>query len=133
MATANEERVTRTFLDLVRIDSPTFQEQAVCRKLVADLEALGLPVANDGTGRDGVGNLIARLDGGAGLPIALSAHFDTVQPGEGIQSVVVDGVVRSEGDTILGADDKAGIAAILEALLIVREARLPHPPLEILL
>src|SRR5438105_610264 len=47
MATANEERVTRTFLELVRIDSPTFQEQAVCRRLAADLEALGLPVEND--------------------------------------------------------------------------------------
>src|SRR5215207_415222 len=133
MATANEERVTRTFLDLVRIDSPTFQEQAICRRLATDLEALGLRVENDGTGPDGVGNLIARLDGGAGLPIALSAHFDTVQPGEGIRPVVVDGVVRSEGDTILGADDKAGIAAILEALLMLREQGLPHPPLEILL
>src|SRR3954463_5994341 len=111
MATASEERVTRTFLDLVRIDSPTFQEQEVCRKLAADLAALGLPVENDGTGRDGVGNLIAGRDGGGGLPIALSAHFDTVQPGEGIESVVVDGGVRSEGDTILGADDKGGIAA----------------------
>jgi tripeptide aminopeptidase len=133
MASAQEDRVTQTFLDLVRIDSPTFQEQAICRRLAADLEALGLRVENDGTGRDGVGNLIARLDGGAGLPIALSAHFDTVQPGEGIQPTIVDGVVRSQGDTILGADDKAGIAAILEALLILRDERVPHPPLEILL
>ena len=52
MATANEERVTRTFLDLVRIDSPTFQEQAICRRLAAYLAALGLPVENDGTGPD---------------------------------------------------------------------------------
>ena len=133
MATANMDRVTRTFLDLVQIDSPTFQEQAICRRLTADLEALGLPVENDGTGRDGVGNLIVRLDGGAGLPIALSAHFDTVQPGEGILPVIMDGVVRSEGDTILGSDDKAGIAAILEALRLIRDESLPHPPLEILL
>jgi tripeptide aminopeptidase len=133
MATANVERVTRTFLDLVRVDSPTFQEQAICRRLAADLEALGLPVENDGTGRDGVGNLIARLDGGPGLPIALSAHFDTVQPGEGIQPVIRDGVIWSAGDTILGSDDKAGIAAILEALQIIKEAGLPHPPIEIVL
>src|SRR5689334_4313199 len=133
MATANEERVTRTFLELVRIDSPTFQEHAICRRLAADLAALGLPVENDGTGLDGVGNLIARLDGGPGLPIALSAHFDTVQPGEGIEPVVEDGIVRSAGDTILGSDDKAGIAAILEALRVLKEAGLPHPPLEIVL
>ena len=96
-------------------------------------QALGLPVENDGTGRDGVGNLIARLDGGPGLPIALSAHFDTVQPGEGIEPVIEGGIVRSAGDTILGSDDKAGIAAILEALQVIREAGLPHPPLEIVL
>src|SRR5688500_5934981 len=133
MATASEERVTRTFLELVRIDSPTFQEQAICRRLAADLQHLGLPVENDGTGRDGVGNLIARLDGGPGLPIALSAHFDTVQPGEGIEPVIESGIVRSAGDTILGSDDKAGVAAILEALQVLREAGLPHPPLEIVL
>ena len=133
MATANLERVTRTFLDLVRIDSPTFQEQAICRRLAADLEALGLPVENDGTGRDGVGNLIARLDGGPGLPIALSAHFDTVQPGEGIEPVIENGIVRSAGDTILGSDDKAGLAAILEVLHVLKDAGLPHPPIEIVL
>jgi tripeptide aminopeptidase len=133
MATANVERVTRTFLDLVRIDSPTFKEQAVCKRLTADLEALGLTVENDGTGQDGVGNLIVRIDGGAGLPIALSAHFDTVQPGEGIVPVIDNGVIRTEGDTILGSDDKAGLAAILEALRVIGEAKLPHPPLDILL
>jgi len=133
MANVSEERVTRTFLELVRIDSPTFQEQEVCRRLAADLAALGLPVENDGTGRDGVGNLIARLDGGPGLPIALSAHFDTVQPGEDIEPVIAGGIVRSAGDTILGSDDKAGVAAILEALQVLREAGLPHPPLEIVL
>src|SRR5919107_3090378 len=133
MANTSEERVTRTFLDLVRIDSPSFQEQAICRRLAADLEALVLPVQNDGTGRDGIGNLIARLDGGPGLPIALSAHFDTVQPGEGIEPVIAGGVVRSAGDTILGSDDKTGVAAILEALLVLREAGLHHPALEIVL
>lgn len=133
MAAAHEERVTRTFLDLVRIDSPTFKEQAICRELAARLEALGLAIHNDRTGLDGVGNLIGRLDGGAGLPIALCAHFDTVQPGEGIEPLIENGVVRSAGDTILGADDKAGLAAILEALQVIRESGLAHPPLEIVL
>ncbi|MDP8922430.1 MAG: M20/M25/M40 family metallo-hydrolase [Chloroflexota bacterium] len=132
-ARADEARVTRTFIDLVQIDSPTFKEQAIVRRLAADLEALGLSVENDGTGEDGVGNLVARLPGGTGLPIALSAHFDTVQPGEGIRPIVVNGVVWSDGDTILGADDKAGIAAILEVLRLIREHNLPHPPLEIVL
>ncbi|MCC6177928.1 MAG: M20/M25/M40 family metallo-hydrolase [Chloroflexi bacterium] len=131
MSTADLVRVTRTFLDLVRIDSPTFHEQAICQRLTADLEALGLPVENDRTGRDGVGNLVARLEGGDGLPIALCAHFDTVQPGEGIVPVERDGIISSEGDTILGGDDKIGIAAIFEALQVIRDAGLPHPPIEI--
>jgi tripeptide aminopeptidase len=137
VARADEARVTQTFLDLVRIDSPTFKEGAIVRRLTADLEALGLVVENDGTGAGdcdaGVGNLIARLPGGTGLPIALSAHVDTVQPGEGIVPTVINGVVWSEGDTILGADDKAGVAAILEALRVIRDEGLPHPPLEVVL
>jgi len=130
---ADEARVTQTFLELVRIDSPSFHEQAIIARLVGDLEALGLTVENDGTGEDGIGNLIARLTGGSGLPIALSAHVDTVQPGEGIVPIVAKGVVWSEGDTILGADDKAGVAAILEALRVIRDNHLPRPPLEIVL
>jgi tripeptide aminopeptidase len=133
MGAANLERVTQTFLELVRIDSPTFKEQAIGRRLMAELEGLGLRVEHDGSGPDGVGNLIGRLPGGDGLPIALSAHLDTVQPGEGIRPVVRDGVVRSEGETILGADDKAGLAAIVEALRVIREVGLPHPPLEVVL
>jgi tripeptide aminopeptidase len=130
---AQLERVTRTFLELVRIDSPTFHEQAIGRRVTAELEGLGLSVEHDGSGTDGVGNLIGRLPGGTGLPIALSAHLDTVQPGEGVCPVIRDGVIRSEGETILGADDKAGIAAIIEALRVIREAGLAHPPLEVVL
>jgi tripeptide aminopeptidase len=126
------ERITRTFIDLVRIDSPTFKEQAIAARLTAELEALGLSVEHDGSGPDGVGNLIARVPGGAGLPIGLSAHMDTVQPGEGIRPVVRDGVIWSEGDTILGADDKAGLAAILEVLRVLRERGASHPPLEVI-
>ena len=51
-----------------------------------------------------------------------SAHMDTVEPGQGVKPVLADGVIRSAGDTVLGADDKAGIATILEVLKIVRES-----------
>ena len=133
MATANLDRVTETFLELVRIDSPTFHEQQIGRRLMDELETLELRVEHDGSGPDGVGNLIGYLAGGAGLPIALSAHLDTVQPGQGVRPVVREGVIWSEGETILGGDDKIGLAAILEALRVVKSAGLPHPPLEIIL
>lgn len=123
-------RVLDTFLALVRIDSPS-GEEAACGRFVADeLSAAGLSAYFDGsatvTGSDS-GNLIAILPGSApGMRLVLSAHLDTVQPGRGIVPVVEDGVIRSAGETVLGGDDKSGIAAILEALRRVHEDGRPH-------
>ena len=107
--------VLDTFLTLVRIDSLSGDEGAVAERLRGYLHDAGCQVWSDH-----VGNLLARRAGhGAGsmLPtLLLSAHMDTVEPGHGIQPRIVDGVVRSDGTTILGADDKAGVAAILTAL-----------------
>ena len=82
-------------------------------------------------GRDAYGNLIARLPGKGcqAAPLLLCAHADTVKPGQGIEPVVEDGVIRSEGKTILGADDKAGIAAIWFGIKAARR----HPPLEVVI
>ena len=67
------------------------------------------------------------------LPLLLSAHLDTVSPGENIQAVVGEDGHSSIGPTILAADDKAGIAAIMEVLDVLAEENQPRPPLEILL
>ncbi|MSQ43738.1 MAG: M20/M25/M40 family metallo-hydrolase [Chloroflexi bacterium] len=107
--------VLDAFLTLVRIDSLSGDEGAVADRLRGYLQDAGCQVWSDP-----VGNLLARRAGhGAGSalpPLLLSAHMDTVEPGHGIQPRIVDGVVRSDGTTILGADDKAGVAAILTAL-----------------
>ncbi len=107
--------VLDAFLALVRIDSLSGDEGAVAERLRGYLQDAGCQVWSDP-----VGNLLARRAGqGAGStlpPLLLSAHMDTVEPGHGIQPRIVDGVVRSDGTTILGADDKAGVAAILTAL-----------------
>jgi len=81
--------------------------------------------------RDGYGNLIARLPGKGcrAAPLLLCAHADTVKPGQGIEPVVEDGVIRSKGQTVLGADDKAGIAAIWFGIKAARR----HPPLELVI
>ena len=80
------------------------------------------------------GNVIAEFPGSAGGPtIVFSAHLDTVEPGRGIVPVVSDGVVSSAGETILGADDKAGVAAILEVLARLRESGHAHVPVRVLL
>ena len=127
-----EATVLSTFLALVGIDSPSGQEQAVAAYLEGELQRLGCQ-----TWRDGKGNLLARRPGQGPLagahPLLLSAHMDTVQPGVGIKPRVEGGIVRSDGTTILGADDKAGITAILEALRAVHGGDTPVRPLEIAL
>jgi tripeptide aminopeptidase len=128
----DESVVLETFLRLVRIDSPSGHERAVAEYLQPLLGQLGFEMRRDATG-----NLLGRRPGrGTGadwLPLILSAHMDTVQPGTGIRPLVQDGIVRSDGTTILGADDKAGIAAILETLRALDAAGAPCRPLELAL
>ncbi|NUQ01311.1 MAG: peptidase M20, partial [Armatimonadetes bacterium] len=105
-------RVEATLLDLLRTPSFSGQESAVSRLVEARLTALGLAVERDEAGATfggDCGNLIARLPGTVTAePIFLNSHLDTVQPTHGLDPVVTDGIVRSNGTTILGADDKAG-------------------------
>jgi tripeptide aminopeptidase len=125
----NEERLVQTFLDLVRIDSPSEHEEEIGRELEARLDSLGLR-----TDRDVSGNVFGWLDGDAALggSLLLNAHMDTVGLDSGITPLIDDGVIRSDGTTILGADDKSGVAIILEVLQVLNEQGLNHRPLEIL-
>ncbi|MGA9349600.1 MAG: M20/M25/M40 family metallo-hydrolase [Anaerolineae bacterium] len=123
----NQDRLVSTFLELVQIDSPSGQEEEIARHLMATLKSLDLLVVRDETG-----NVIGRL-AGEGQPILLSAHIDTVEPGRGVTPFIEDGVVKSDGTTILGSDDKSGVAVILEVLRVLVEQGLPHPPLEVAL
>lgn len=131
------ERVLESLMALCATDSAPLQERAMADRLRQELAALGVVVEEDDAGRrlgGQTGNLIGRLPaggGGSGKPILLSAHMDRVAGGIGVKPVVRDGVVYSDGTTILGADDAAGLAAILEALRVISEKALPHPPVEI--
>ncbi len=123
----NEERLLSTFLDLVRIASPSGEEATIAGQLQKRLLDLGLAVQ-----MDAMKNIIAKLSG-EGAPVLLAAHMDTVAPGRGIVPVVKEGTVYSDGTTVLGADDKSGIAVILELLQTILELGLPHPPLEVVI
>jgi len=120
------ERMVRQFMEMVRIDSESGNEGRFMEYLLKEAIALGGKAA-----LDGYGNLIAAFPpkGSAAVePILLSCHGDTVKPGVGIEPVLgEDGVIRSKGDTILGADDKAGIAEVLEALRVAPV----RPPVEL--
>jgi len=127
----NSERLINTFFELVRIDSPTGGEHEVAAYLTAKLAALGFQ-----TRMDAMLNLTATLPGkgvrpGPGAPILLSAHMDSVPPCHGIQPRIESGIIRSDGTTILGGDDRVGVAAILEAVTVIHERGLLHLPIEI--
>lgn len=122
----DHDRMLALFLDLVRIASPSGQEQELADYVRRHLEAMNIPVENDAAG-----NLYAYVDG-TGTPLAFTAHMDTVTPCEGVVPVVEDGIVHSDGTTILGADDKSGIAAILEVVAVLRDGGVIHRPLDLL-
>lgn len=120
------ERLLATFIDLVRIDSPSGLEAALAGHCASQLEDIGFSVHFDTSAAftgSNTGNLIAELPGTRpGAPVLLlSAHLDCVEPCRGVEPVVRDGVVFAAGETVLGADDKAGIAAILEGVRRVIE------------
>jgi tripeptide aminopeptidase len=127
----NPERLLAEFLELVQVDSPTRSERAIADLLKDRLRALGLSPTEDGAAgplRGECGNVLTRVRGTVpdAPALLLAAHMDCVAPCQGVKPIVKDGVITSSGDTILGADDKSGIAAILEALRAVRERDVPH-------
>ena len=113
---ADQERLVKTLMELIKIDSPSGEEDAMDAEVSARLESRGLKVSHDT-----YNNVIAKLPG-EGPPIMLSAHLDTVEPGRGIKPIVDGGVVRSDGSTILGGDCKAGVAIVLEGLAAANES-----------
>lgn len=132
----NQERLLKTFLEYVQIDSETGNEKNMGERLIKDLEALGCKVWKDNAGEkiesNGF-NVYAKLDGDDSMePLLFSAHMDTVKPGNGVKPVVADGIIKSSGDTILGGDDKSGVVGIIEALSVVREKSMKHRPVEVL-
>lgn len=131
----NQERIVKKFLEYVQIDSETKNELEFSNKIKDELEELGLSVYIDKAGEksgSNTGNVVAKLKGNKDVQtILFSAHMDTVTPGNGIKPVIKDGVIYSDGTTILGADDKAGIAAVIEAIKVLKEENIDHGDIEI--
>ncbi len=130
-------RLLNTFLELVEINSESFHEKEIHRFLMQRLQEMGCRVVTDNAGShyqtDAPGNIFGFLKGTVkSKPILLCAHMDTVTPGQGVKPVVKKDRVTSDGTTILGADDKAGLAIILEVLQTLKEEKKPHPPIEVL-
>jgi tripeptide aminopeptidase len=132
------EDVVELFLQLAAVPSPPGEERAVADRVAGYLGDLSLDVDEDDAGEridSTAGNLLARIEPTAdgGTPLFLCAHLDTVPPDGPLEPVVDDeGVVRNAGGTILGADNKAAVASMLEAVRRVLAERRPHAGIELL-
>lgn len=133
----NKQRLIDEFLELVQIDSPSSKEGEVAKVLVKKLEEIGLEVLIDDAGEKTggeTGNVIGTLKGNKeGKKLLFSSHMDTVSPGIGIKPIIdeANGIIKSDGTTVLGSDDKAGIAAILEALRVIKENNIDHTDIQV--
>ncbi|MCI3920210.1 M20/M25/M40 family metallo-hydrolase [Paenibacillus sp. TRM 82003] len=129
-----QQRLVDEFFELVKTDSETKHERVICDVLIKKFTDLGLAVEEDDTAAKtghGAGNLFATWAATPGMedvaPFLFTGHMDTVAPGNGIQPRIDDdGFIRSDGTTILGSDDKAGLAAMFEAIRVVNERGIPH-------
>ena len=135
----NRERLATTFTELCEISSPSKKEGLIAKHLKNIFSKLGANfIYEDGsaekTGSES-GNLIIRFDGN--LPerngAFLACHMDTVEPGEGVEVLRTDDIFTSKGNTILGGDDKSGIAAIIELLTLLKENNTDHATIEVII
>lgn len=132
----NQKRLVSRFLKLVKINSVSKHEKAAAIEVKKQLKKLGIASFFDNAGRHiggNCGNLYAKVKGSVkdAPVILLNAHIDTIIVDKKIRPVVRKGVIYSDGSTILGADCKTGVAAILETLAVLKEKKVPHGDLRI--
>jgi tripeptide aminopeptidase len=129
--------VVDLFLELAALPSPPGEERAVADAVTHYLRDLGLEVEEDDAGAkvgSTMGNLFCRVEpnGDGGTPIFFCAHLDTVPPDGALEPVLEDGVIRNAGGTILGADNKSAVAAMLEGTRRILAENRPHAGIELL-
>ncbi len=134
----NRERLAATFTTLCEISSPSRQERAVADHITQIFSELGADSIHEDnsarqTGSDS-GNLIIKFNGtnSSSEPILFACHMDTVTPADNVKVQRTGDTFTSAGETVLGADDKSGIAAIIETVQTLKETGTPHNPLELL-
>ncbi len=131
----SRDRMTDHLMDLIKIDSPSKQEKDVASKLEKEMNQLGAECVYDDVEKKingNVGNLIVRVKGNKNAPpFFLSSHMDTVSPGIGIKPRIENGIMKSDGTTILGSDDKSGVSIIVEVIRTLKEQNIPHGDIEV--
>lgn len=128
--------VVKYFLELVAIDSESRNERAMADRVIADLIEMGATVSEDDcyivTGGN-AGNVFATIPGDVDRPpVMFCAHLDTVKPGIGVKATIDGNCIHTDGTTVLGGDDKSGIAEIMIGVKQVLDSGEKHAPVEIL-
>lgn len=130
-----KDRIVNELIELIRIGSPSKSEAEICKVVTKKLTQISAKVKLDNVGKSfgsNGSNVIAKIEGKKGVPpILLNAHLDTVGQDSNIKPIIKDGVIKSDGSTILGSDDKSGVAIILEVIRVLKENKIPHPPIEV--
>jgi len=134
----DQDRLVNRFLEMARVNTPPREELAASQIGRRMAEEAGFECYWDDAGEKvggNVGNLIAFKKGtiDSAPPIFFSAHFDTVEATPGLEPIIDGDIIKSDGNTILGADDICGLAPILEAMKILEEQAIPHGDIQLLL
>lgn len=134
----DRNRLVNDFLEFVKIPSPSKKEAQFAKHVKNILDQLELETFFDNAGEKiggDCGNLIARFKGNQSnvAPLLFCMHFDTVEPCQGVNPQIKNGVITSDGRTILGADNKAAIAEVIETLRVIKENNLSTGDIEILI
>lgn len=132
----NEDKIVKRFMEYVCISSESGNEKKFADRLIEDLGELGAEVTTDEAGEkagSNADNIYAFFKGdNSKKTLMFSCHMDTVKPGTDIKPIVAGGTVRSNGDTILGSDDKSGITALMEAMNIIKKNNEAHGPIQMI-
>lgn len=120
------DSVSALFSTIVQIDSPTGEEASIAKYVFNYLQSLGCEPQLDANN-----NVFAHIKG-TGEPVLLNAHLDTVEPGKKIIPIIKNGIIKSNGKTIVGADNKVSVAAILAAVTYVHKHAIQHRPIDVL-
>lgn len=133
----NKERLVETFIEMAEIYSPSTKEKEMAEYMVSVLEELDAKIYLDDGYKKYEGNapvIFAKIEGNLeGEGITLSAHMDVVEPNKDSKLIIEDDIIKTDGNTTLGADDKAGIASIIETLRVLKEENIDHQDIYLIL
>ncbi len=132
MYSINKEKLVQTFVELAKIPSPSWHEQEIMEYIIKRFTSLGYKCTPQKCKESH--NLLINIPGNIKCsPLLLSGHMDTVIPCEGVKPIVLANKITSDGTTVLGSDDKAAITMFIEAFEYIKENKISHGPVEILL